>query len=397
VLYVSYDGAGEPLGRSQVVAYLRRLAEDCEITLISFEKDDLRRAETAELLQAAGIRWRPVRYHKRPPVLSTLWDICVGIRAVNRATAELDPDVVHVRSVVPGAIAMAARRLAGRRRWKLLFDARAFWADERVVAGSWSADGVLYRIAKRVELGCYRGADAVVTLTAASVPQIRSWLGGRRIPVRVIPTCAEVERFGGGSPRPEGPHAVWCGSIGKIYDFALATRFADAAGVPLTVLTRQTDLARAAIGDRAAEIREVAPEAVAGELRPGDIGLCFYAESFANLARAPTRFAEYLAAGMVVAASPGIGDLDAIIREHEVGVTLHDESGAGLSAAAQRILALAADPSSVGRGQAVAQDGYSALDGAGAYRELYDALMGNASMTTIDGAAPRVMAAGRAL
>jgi hypothetical protein len=397
VLYVSYDGAGEPLGRSQVVAYLKRLAEDCEITLISFEKDDRRHAETAELLRAAGIKWQPVRYHKRPPVLSTLWDICLGIRALHRVSAELDPDVVHVRSVVPGAIALGARRLSTRHRWKLLFDARAFWADERVVAGSWPAGGVLYRLAKRVELGCYRGADAVVTLTAASVPQIRAWLGGRPTPVRVIPTCAEVERFGDGSPRPEGPHAVWCGSIGRIYDFALATRFADAVGAPLTVLTRQTELARAAIGDQAAEIREVAPEAVAGELRPGDIGLCFYAESFANLARAPTRFAEYLAAGMVVAASPGIGDLDAIIREHAVGVTLHDESPAGLSAAAERIRELAADPSSRARGQAVARDGYSARDGARAYRELYDQLMGVASIAVIDGAAPRAVAAGRAL
>jgi hypothetical protein len=397
VLYVSYDGAGEPLGRSQVVAYLTRLAESCEITLISFEKDDRRRAETAELLRDAGITWRPVRYHKRPAVLSTLWDICVGIRALNRASAELDPDVVHVRSVVPGAIAMAARRLSAPRRWKLLFDARAFWADERVVAGSWPADGVLYRLAKRVELACYRGADAVVTLTAASVPQIRAWLRGRDTPVRVIPTCAEVARFGGGSPRTEGPNAVWCGSIGKIYDFALATRFAEAAGVPLTVLTRQTELARAAIGDQTAEIREVAPEAVAGELLPGDIGLCFYAESFANLARAPTRFAEYLAAGMVVAASPGIGDLDAIIGEHEVGITLRDTSAAGLSAAAERIRQLAADPTIRARGQAVARDVYSAEDGAHAYRELYDALMGNASMTIIDGAAPRALAAGRAM
>ena len=40
VVYVSYDGANEPLGRSQVVAYLERLARSWDITLVSFEKDD---------------------------------------------------------------------------------------------------------------------------------------------------------------------------------------------------------------------------------------------------------------------------------------------------------------------------------------------------------------------
>jgi hypothetical protein len=372
---LSYDGAGEPLGRSQVVAYLKRLAADCDITLISFEKDARGGEETADLLREAGIRWRPVRYHKRPPVLSTLWDIALGVRALHREGRALDPDVIHVRSVVPGAVALATGRLAPRHRWKLLFDARAFWTDERVVAGSWPADGMLYRLAKRIEVACYRGADAVVTLTAASMPQIRAWLGARSTPVRVIPTCAEVERFGHGLPLPAGPRAVWSGSIGRIYDFPLAARFAAALGAPLLVLTRQTELAQEILGDQAAEIREVAPEAVAAELRPGDVGLCFYAESFANLARAPTRFAEYLAAGMVVAASPGIGDVDALMREHELGVTLHDTSAPGLRAAAERVRELAADPAVRARGQALAREVYSVHDGSCAYREIYHALM----------------------
>jgi hypothetical protein len=40
VLYISYDGMLEPLGQSQVLSYLRHLAVDREIHLISFEKAD---------------------------------------------------------------------------------------------------------------------------------------------------------------------------------------------------------------------------------------------------------------------------------------------------------------------------------------------------------------------
>lgn len=38
VLYMSYDGMLEPLGQSQVLAYLERLSADRTIHLISFEK-----------------------------------------------------------------------------------------------------------------------------------------------------------------------------------------------------------------------------------------------------------------------------------------------------------------------------------------------------------------------
>src|SRR5436189_680933 len=110
VVYVSYDGAGEPLGRSQVVAYLVRLARSCDIALVSFEKDRASRAETAAILREAGISWIPLSYHRLPPVLSTIWDVLAGTRAVRRACSESRAEIVHVRSYVPALIALLAAR-----------------------------------------------------------------------------------------------------------------------------------------------------------------------------------------------------------------------------------------------------------------------------------------------
>ena len=79
VLYLSYDGMTDPLGRSQVLPYLTGLAAlGHEITLVSFEKPG-RSAEDRERVEAicgeAGIAWHPLRYHKRPPILSSVWDV----------------------------------------------------------------------------------------------------------------------------------------------------------------------------------------------------------------------------------------------------------------------------------------------------------------------------------
>lgn len=369
-MYVSYDGAGEPLGRSQVVAYLQRLARDCDITLISFEKDRVSRVETEQLLHDAGIAWRPLTYHKRPPALSTLGDVLTGAAVIRRVCRAFRPDVVHVRSDVPALMAMLASSHQTR-AWKLLFDIRGFWADERVAGGLWRSGGVLHSLAKRCERWFFAEADAVVTLTAASVPQIRRWLGARDVPVAVIPTCAEIERFRRAQPRADGPHAVWCGSIGTFYRFDLAVRFADALAMPLTVLTRHLHAARSQLGDREADVREVAPERIADALFPGDVGMCFYVTSSANLARAPTRLAEYLAAGAVVAATPGIGDLEAILRRGRVGVLVDDESEAGLAHAADQARALARDPAASERARRQATQLFSIERGALAYLDLY--------------------------
>ena len=239
-----------------------------------------------------------------------------------------------------------------------------------------------------ITTGSWPQTDAVVTLSGASLPQIRAWLGTRHVPLAVIPTCADVERFSGGAARPDGPRVVWCGSVGSFYRFDLAVRFAAALGCRLTVLTRQVEDARAQLGEREADVREVAPADVPAELRPGDIGICFYAEGFANLARAPTRFAEYAAAGIVVAATPGVGDLDAILTEDQVGVIVSDHSDEGLARAATRIRSLAADPEAHARARRTAAERYALHDGADAYLDLYRRLQrGVASAATLSASA----------
>ena len=124
VLYISYDGMLEPLGQSQVLAYLKRLAAGRCIHLISFEKavdwvDATARERTMQDIADAGIIWHPLRYHKSPSVIATAWDIAygtlVGLWLVRRYRLE----IVHARSYVSSVIALALKHLTGV---KYLFD-----------------------------------------------------------------------------------------------------------------------------------------------------------------------------------------------------------------------------------------------------------------------------------
>jgi glycosyltransferase involved in cell wall biosynthesis len=372
VVYVSYDGVGEPLGRSQVLAYLRRLASSYAITLISFEKPDAQIPQLRAELIEARIDWVPLRYHRRPPVLSTVLDIIAGRRALLAASRSSKPAVVHVRSYVPALIALTSARVTSA---KLLFDIRGFWADERVEGGLWRAGGLLYRIAKQCERRFFARADAVVTLTHASVPQIRAWTAPRSVPIDVIPTCVDLDRFGARPPRPGGPHAVWSGSIGTWYRFDLVSGLARALRLPLTVVTRQTSAAREVLDGYPADVRSVAPENVPDELFAGDVGLCLIASTFSKIASAPTRFAEYLAAGMPVIVTPGVGDLAEIVRSRGVGVVLADEDPVSAEAAAAGILALAADHEARERCRSAARELFDVEQGSARYAAIYEHLI----------------------
>jgi glycosyltransferase involved in cell wall biosynthesis len=372
VLYISYDGLEEPLGRSQVMPYLVRLASDYDITLISFEKAASPPRALVSHVSEAGIEWIPLRYHRRPPVLSTALDVAAGRRALRRAARRQGPPaIVHVRSDVPALIALSS---AKKTEAKLLFDIRGFWADERVEGGIWRLGGVLYRLAKRCELRFYGRADLIVTLTRASLPHIRSWVGERSVPIEVIPTCVDLERFQERPARPDGPHVVWSGSVGTWYRFDLAPRIAAALSLPLTVLTRQRELAQEMLGGYPATVRSAAPEHVSTELFAGDVGLCLIASSFSKIASAPTRFAEYLAAGMPVLVTPGVGDLESLTEEHQVGVVLRGDDDRSISDAAARVRALGSDPEVRQRCRQLARDRFDVAAGARHYDAIYRAM-----------------------
>src|SRR6478736_8217005 len=92
----------DPLGRSQVLPYLEGLAaRGHEITLLSCEKPERMEADGSAvraICQRAGIDWRPVAYHKSPPVLSGMIDVAVLKREAARLHRLKRFNLVHCRS-----------------------------------------------------------------------------------------------------------------------------------------------------------------------------------------------------------------------------------------------------------------------------------------------------------
>lgn len=406
VLYISYDGALEPLGQSQVIAYLERLTSSAEITLLSFEKaadlaDRPRVLAMRRRLDGAGIRWIARRYHKRPPVVSTALDVvggCIEARRWARRPAEAAgvPAIAHARGYVPALVALYAKRRLGAR---FLFDMRGFWIDEKVEAGYWARGGMLYRVGKWCERRFLAEADAVVSLTAAGVRELPA-LGPVRdgVPVVVIPTCADVDRFTPESPAPqtevalkhdlglEGAMVVgYVGTLSNWYLRAetlsylawLCRRF-DRARV--LMVTREdhnrlrADAERAGIpGEKLVMVRAAFDE-MPRFIRLMNVGVFFIRVCFSKRASAATKLAEFLASGVPVVINDGIGDSGEIVRAGRVGVVIEATTGHTFLAQSEALDAILDDPGTPRRCRDLAARAFSLTSGVAQYEALYGRL-----------------------
>lgn len=390
VLYISYDGMLEPLGQSQVLAYLEQLSKNVEIHLISFEKiEDWKKKKLRQAVQArirqAGIIWHPLRYHRNPSVLATAYDIACGIAVGTGVALRHRIDIIHARSYVAAAMTLAIKIFT---RAKFLFDMRGFWADERIDGGIWRRGSLVYRITKGLERRFLQSADHVVTLTKASEREIVRfpYLQNRMPPLSVIPTCADLERFCLNGEGPKGPFTLGhVGSTGTWYLFPETLAFFKTIeqfhpDALLLVVSRDPHDAIRAAAKRAG-IADAKLDLVAADHRdiPKYLARMHAAAAiikpvYSKIASAPTKLAEYLGCGVPCVGNVGVGDMQTIIEGEGVGVLLTDFSDADRQAAAKKLFLLLAEPGLRQRCAAAAKRLFSLETGVLAYLQIYQRL-----------------------
>jgi glycosyltransferase involved in cell wall biosynthesis len=398
VLYVSYDGALEPLGESQIVSYVERLGHRFPLTLLTFEKpadlaDRARVSQMETRLDAAGVRWVPLRYHKRPSLVSTIYDLARGTLVAARVARRAGVGVVHARGYAPSVVAAILQRRLGTR---FLFDMRGFWPDEKVDAGHWRPGSGPFRLAKRWERRFFESADGIVSLTVAGVAAARGlgYAVPASTPFEVIPTCTDLARFAPGPPDPTLAHRLGVagspviGCIGTISNWYLRQPMLDylayligrvdklaalvvtqedhealyreaiAAGVP----AHRLRLTRARFADMPAHLRLM------------DVGLFFIKPVFSKRGSAATKLGEFLATGVPVVINDGVGDSGLIVREGDAGAVLADVGRASFTASLPDVRALLEDPEVARRCRATAERWFDLRVAVDRYAALYERL-----------------------
>jgi len=394
ILYIVYWGAAEPLGQSLVLPAVMRLAGlGAEITLVTFEKPvDLADREGMTTIRAnlagRGIRWVALRYHRRPKVPATAFDMVHGCVQGLLARLRVRPDMIHARTFIGGLIGYA---LASLLRVPWIYHNEGFYPDEQVDGGVWQEGSRVHRLARALERRMYERASGIVTLSHRARSQVEgmSEVRRRETPTIVVPSCVNLEEFPIGRPllvaRGEGLRLVYIGAIGRRYLFDRVVRFVAAAArelgrVHLRVLSRtepslveslvqQTDLP---VG---AWTLDCVPHAsIPRELESRHAGLFFLTQGRSEHGCSPTKVGEYWASGLPVVTTPNVSDTDQIIRRERVGVIIRTHSDEEYRRGAHELQELLKDPDLPDRCRRAAESHF-ALDPACArqmafYREI---------------------------
>ena len=408
VLYISYNSLIEPLGPTQVLPYVRALADTFDLTVMSYEKpvrtadaDDRDRTATTSLLRAHHIDWLRLRYHRRPSVPATIFDIAAGVHAVLRVHRRRPFDLLHARGYVPAAIACAVKRLT---RVPFLFDVRGLQAEEYVDAGLWAPSGLPFHLTKYVEQWILRNADGINTLTEAVRPILLGFPGLKSRaalpPWTVIPTCVDLEHFRfdadarervrAGLRVGDRPVLVYAGSIGNWYQVEEMIDFYGAAAERwpglffLALVNRAPEVVAGALAARGISSADCSVvwarhDEMPAYLSAADAAVAFIRPSLSKQSSAPTKYGEYLSCGLPFAATAGVGDIDALLSGSGVGVLVasHSRQAYHDAADALRMLAERRDRPAC---RAVAEREFSLIRRAlPAYRDLYRQMLTTAS------------------
>lgn len=390
VLYVVYWGAAEPLGRSLVQPAVKQLARmGVDLTLVTFEKPvDWNRLPERDAirasLEAEGVRWLPLRYHKRPKLPATLFDVAHGAARGLLVRDRGRFDVVHARTFVGGLIGLALAPALGA---KLVYHNEGFYPDEQVDGGVWERGSLAHRTARWLERRLYARAEGVIAVSDRGREDIERILPvpGRSARVVVVPSGVDLERFRPTAVPPgrrPGLRFVYVGSVGARYMLDAIARFVAVSSrelgpVELRVLTREPAdrvrhvlLARG-LAPASFSIDFVSHEKIPYELARHDVGLFFLTRGLSEHGCSPTKIGEYWACGLPVVSTANVGDTDAIIRRDRVGVIIGEHSEEGYRGAARELVSLLADPELARRCRRAAEQHYDFSVGCDRQLELY--------------------------
>jgi glycosyltransferase involved in cell wall biosynthesis len=329
-------------------------------------------------------------YHKRPAIASTVFDIARGVERCLRFAGPQRPRLYHARATVPAAIAYSTTRL---RSAPFLNDSDGILSEEYVDARVWRRGSIGHRLTAALEWRALEAADSIVVLTERRRAQL---VQEGFAPPHVIPCAVDTDHFRHDAHARarirnqlglQGRVFVYVGKSGGWYctaamlDFVAAARVID-PNVTMLVVTNEPPAGFASATARLGipcVVRSATRPEMPSLLSAADVGLSFVLPAPSKAASSPVKNGEYLACGLPVVTTAGIGDYSSLIEQRRVGVVVDALNAPAYRRAVLELDRLRMDPSLAVRCREVAEAELSVTGVAiPQYIKLYERLLGPA-------------------
>lgn len=393
----------DPLGQSQVLPYIEGLSKKgYSFSLISFEKPLLfeKRKEHIEMIcERSGIEWIPLTYTKKPPVLSTVWDVVKLNRAVKKQMKS-GIELIHCRSYIPSLVALHIKR---KFNIPFIFDMRGFWADERADGGIWNMDRAIFKAVysyfKKKERAFISESTHMVSLTENGKKEMLEWgiEGLNDSHISVIPCSADFNLFECSSMEKkkaakvrlglseDTPVLSYMGSLGTWYlfddmiDYFVSFRKRN-SGAKFLILTQHDQdevrfhLMEKNIPDDDVILTFASREELPSYMHASDHSVFFIQQSYSKKSSSPTKMGELLAMGIPVVANNQVGDVEEVVKDLDVGVVVNSLDANGYDEALNLMGAYESTDPQVIRSRS--KDYYDLDNGVEQYFKIYQSTIG---------------------
>lgn len=332
----------DPLCQSQSLAYIKGLVADGHtFSMITFENnryemslDEI--AEERSILRRQGIEWHPVKWGTGNSMADKIGGIIRVIVKGLQIGIRIRPDLIHSRSSLPAFMAVVLKKLL---RAKFIYDADSLLSEEYLETGHFSPGSKAYRFLAWSEGWARRNADHIIVLTEKLK---QDYLENFSVttPITVIPCCIDLEKFNGATAHrqkrraelgvKDEPVFIYVGKAGSWYmveeTFELFRVALDRRPESRLLIVTPDDpdvflkiAADADVPQDTFSIRSAGFDEVGEWMAAADVALSLIKPLKSKRGSSPVKFAEYLASGLPVISTSGIGDIDKLIVRNEIG------------------------------------------------------------------------------
>ncbi len=306
----------------------------------------------------------------------------IGFVKAKKIIKEKRIEIIHARSLFPAIISLLLK--INYPNLKVLYDNRGVFIDEQIYLKQWKREGLIENIFRILERWIIKKSDHIVVVSRVFKDFLineHPAINNLSEKISVINNKTYIDKL-----KPEdfikqknkNIICVFSGSSAKWQNLNEVITFAQNClrrinNFRFKILTYEVDKFEKEILNykelfHVTEILNLTSDKVFDQLTSANFGLLLRENNLINNVSSPLKFAEYLAAGLPIVVSEGVGDTEEIINSHKVGIVVKHND---FESAILKLEELLREPDIYTRCRYVAEKYFNIEDSFNLYNSIY--------------------------
>lgn len=388
ILFISNSSLRDPILHSQGLPFLYNLNHTkYKPFVISFEETTLSRMESLELQSIINkydskIDFFPVTINNKGILPCWFYFIWKRSKILNSIVRQYDIKLLHARSFYPAFLSIIVK-IIFKLSVKVIYDNRGLYIDEKILSGDIKKASIKEKFFRWSEKYTVKNCDKMVVVSNQFKSYILNKSQNKTLSkIVVIPNRTLIDMNINLTQKYNnrivlvysGSSAIWqnLSELKKLFIQSLNI-FDD---VMFKIISYEKDKFQNLFSQESellsmVDIISVEPAKVKEELSKCNCGILLRENNLINNVSSPLKFAEYLAAGLPVLLSEGVGDTESIIQKYNVGVIIKNSD---YVTALKELRELLNDQNLYHRCLKIANEEFNLKNSFKQYQEIYDKL-----------------------